>query len=85
MGSRANCIRGTCNNFGVVGELDVQNMDPIIFFTGQQTEKIKAKTNEQTSGFSGKTKMEYKRRIRMANKATIKNENESTLEVEHRH
>ena len=46
--------------------------------------KAKPKTNEQTSGFMVKTRMEYKRRIRVTN-TNIKNENESTVEMEHQH
>ena len=34
----------------------------------KQNLKIKPKTNEQTSGFSGKMRMEYKCRIRVTNK-----------------
>ena len=46
--------------------------------------KTKPKTNQQTFEFSGETRMEYKRRIRVT-KAKVRNENESTVEVEHQH
>ena len=35
--------------------------------------------------FWGKTRIEYKRRIRVTNKSYIKNENNTTVEVEHLH
>ena len=50
----------------------------------QQNLKTNPKTNDQTLGFLVKTRMEYKRRIRETN-AKIKNENESTVEMEHQH
>ena len=52
-----------------------------------RTNKEKQRRKERTDYmiFSGKTRMDYKRRIRATNTAKIKNQNESTVEVEHQH